>query len=133
MLRADGLALDTHVEACCLLAYICGGGFIMPRDGPVQSVLAAHGSRAARAGLAGPLRALVPPLADYKPVIAERMKLLADALDTVPVRACDACGAADAPELKRCARCRKVHYCSVACQRAAWPQHKRDCVAAAAA
>eukprot|EP00038_Savillea_parva_P009384 m.183201 g.183201 ORF g.183201 m.183201 type:complete len:657 (+) comp15750_c0_seq1:362-2332(+) len=47
---------------------------------------------------------------------------------------CDQC--AKLPEqqghLKICSRCRKSRYCSQACQKAAWKQHKRVCVAEAA-
>lgn len=34
---------------------------------------------------------------------------------------------ADAPRGKRCAACRLVRYCSVACQAADWPGHKAAC------
>jgi hypothetical protein len=44
--------------------------------------------------------------------------------------ACAGCGAADAA--KRCAACRAVFYCSAACQRAHWREHKAPCAAAAA-
>lgn len=40
---------------------------------------------------------------------------------------CLACGKGGA-ELLRCSRCRSVRFCSVACQRAAWKDHKADCV-----
>jgi len=35
--------------------------------------------------------------------------------------------------LKACSRCKAVWYCSVACQREAWPEHKLSCVPAAPA
>ncbi len=31
-------------------------------------------------------------------------------------------------ELLKCARCTRVYYCGAACQRAAWPAHKAECV-----
>jgi TPR repeat protein len=41
---------------------------------------------------------------------------------------CAACGA---PATSRCAACAGAHYCSAACQRAAWPHHKVACARAA--
>ena len=38
---------------------------------------------------------------------------------------CGRCGAPNAPKI--CGRCRAMHYCSAACQRADWAQHKGDC------
>lgn len=31
-------------------------------------------------------------------------------------------------DFKRCGKCRDASYCSVACQRKAWPEHKKHCV-----
>ena len=44
---------------------------------------------------------------------------------------CCACGAAsgDSMHMKACA-CKQVYYCSLACQRLDWPQHKTMCLAA---
>lgn len=41
---------------------------------------------------------------------------------------CAACGKTG--ELKRCGRCRTVHYCGPACQKQHWKTHKPDCKAA---
>ena len=38
---------------------------------------------------------------------------------------CGRCGAPNASKI--CGRCRAMHYCSAACQRADWAQHKGDC------
>jgi hypothetical protein len=89
-----------------------------------------NGVRAARAGWAALLRDAVPRLdLRFNNNTKHRMMALTDALDSVPLRrACrDGCGATDAPELKACGRCRAVHYCSVACQRAAWATHRQSC------
>ena len=46
--------------------------------------------------------------------------------------ACDACGkqpTRDGPPLMLCGRCKVRRYCSVACQRAAWKDHKDECKA----
>jgi hypothetical protein len=51
------------------------------------------------------------------------------------VGACDHCGGrpaaeagqAAAPRLKICSACKCAKYCSQACQRSAWRQHKREC------
>ncbi|KDQ29743.1 hypothetical protein PLEOSDRAFT_1040377 [Pleurotus ostreatus PC15] len=42
---------------------------------------------------------------------------------------CAACGGPGKPKLLRCARCKKVSYCSAACQKAAWKRHKVNCKA----
>ena len=36
-------------------------------------------------------------------------------------------------DFKRCSRCKKIHYCSSACQKAHWKTHKPTCGSAAAA
>ena len=45
-----------------------------------------------------------------------------------PTAACSQCGT---PATKKCSRCRAASYCSAACQRYAWPQHKSACARAA--
>ncbi|KAG6827252.1 hypothetical protein H0H92_012613 [Tricholoma furcatifolium] len=63
-------------------------------------------------------------------VAAIAQKWLARRRGEEPPRAekrCDKCGAADIP-LKNCAKCRVARYCTVECQRAAWPTHKSSCV-----
>ncbi len=47
-----------------------------------------------------------------------------------PTRRCLNTGCLKTTDLLRCARCRRVTYCSTACQRAAWPEHKKSCVQA---
>ena len=39
---------------------------------------------------------------------------------------CGRCGAPNASKI--CGRCRAMHYCSAACQRADWLQHKKECL-----
>lgn len=41
---------------------------------------------------------------------------------------CNYCGLAATKELKICGRCKKVSYCNVSCQKAAWKAHKIICV-----
>ena len=41
-------------------------------------------------------------------------------------RVCASCGSPN--NLKSCARCKTVSYCSVACQKAAWKSHKQLCM-----
>ena len=44
--------------------------------------------------------------------------------------ACDACArlpSVGQPTFKVCARCKSRRYCGVACQRAHWPTHKKEC------
>ena len=46
---------------------------------------------------------------------------------TVPdINICTGCGAANR-SLRRCGRCRSVHYCSRECQRGHWPIHRFNC------
>lgn len=56
---------------------------------------------------------------------------------SAPVKRCIVCGATKGPgvKIKLCAGCRDpaVAFCSVACQRQCWPQHKAACKAAQAA
>ena len=46
---------------------------------------------------------------------------------------CDYCGKLPEQQglLKICSRCRKTRYCSQACQKASWKQHKRVCISEA--
>jgi len=46
--------------------------------------------------------------------------------------AADGCGHATATGTKQCSRCKQVRYCSVACQRSHWKQHKAQCSQAGA-
>ena len=41
-------------------------------------------------------------------------------------RLCDKCGQSSGA-MRKCGQCRKVHYCSAACQKEAWKDHKRVC------
>ena len=43
---------------------------------------------------------------------------------------CENCGAAETEKqvtLRLCSGCKSIHFCSVACQRKLWPQHKHEC------
>jgi len=40
---------------------------------------------------------------------------------------CAHCGAQPAASLRRCARCKEASYCGAECQKAAWPEHKKNC------
>lgn len=41
---------------------------------------------------------------------------------------CESCGLV-LIDVKRCGRCRCAAYCSQACQKQHWPQHKKECKA----
>ena len=45
-----------------------------------------------------------------------------------PFDACATCGKHQTQlQLKKCGRCKAVFYCSVACQKNDWKQHKTEC------
>jgi hypothetical protein len=44
-----------------------------------------------------------------------------------PGERCERCGRTDV-KMRLCGKCRAARYCSEACQRAAWKQHKKTCV-----
>ena len=52
-------------------------------------------------------------------------------LDQPSGNGCATCGKKESPgngtKMQKCARCLKVKYCSVECQRAAWKTHKKNC------
>ena len=53
------------------------------------------------------------------------MEHLTEALDRLGVKTCPVCGKTGAKSL--CLGCRSVSYCGKACQKVAWPSHKREC------
>ena len=53
------------------------------------------------------------------------MEHLTEALDRLGVKTCPVCGKTGAKSL--CVACRSVSYCGKACQKIAWPSHKREC------
>ena len=53
------------------------------------------------------------------------MEHLTDALSRLGVKTCPVCGKTGAKSL--CKGCRSVSYCGKACQKVAWPTHKREC------
>ena len=53
------------------------------------------------------------------------MEHLTLALDRLGVKTCPVCGKTGAKSL--CLGCRSVSYCGKACQKVAWPTHKREC------
>ena len=46
---------------------------------------------------------------------------------TMTISSCANCGKGEDCDLKKCSACMAVKYCSVACQKAHRPQHKREC------
>eukprot|EP01116_Phalansterium_solitarium_P025749 TRINITY_DN999_c0_g2_i3.p1 TRINITY_DN999_c0_g2~~TRINITY_DN999_c0_g2_i3.p1 ORF type:complete len:196 (-),score=25.25 TRINITY_DN999_c0_g2_i3:646-1233(-) len=73
------------------------------------------------------LVALDPPPPPGSPAAAAISEFLSDP-DWPHARCANAhCTATSPAELKKCARCESVRYCSVECQTADWPQHKTGC------
>jgi len=58
--------------------------------------------------------------------ITDREQPFAQAMRARDVTECDRCGAW-CEKQQRCAGCKAVSYCDVACQKAAWKQHKKAC------
>ncbi|KAI0067004.1 hypothetical protein BV25DRAFT_1878026 [Artomyces pyxidatus] len=72
-----------------------------------------------------PVAAELKNLAEEAHALAERSGGVA-----VPLaegRGCALCGGGGDPRLLSCSRCKKVKYCSGACQRADWKRHKSSC------
>ncbi|KXZ51063.1 hypothetical protein GPECTOR_14g49 [Gonium pectorale] len=72
--------------------------------------------------------------AGMKPTAGDAASALAAAA-AAPTANCASCGAAPpagGPPLQSCSGCRRVRYCSRACQVAHWPEHKGPCKAAKA-
>ena len=46
---------------------------------------------------------------------------------TMTISSCENCGKGEGCDLKKCSACKMVQYCSVGCQKALRPQHKREC------
>ena len=74
------------------------------------------------AGTASSSQAVFPPLdsaarSDFRLLLAQP--------DRLPT--CSGCGASDVERVKPCSACRAAAYCSTACQRRHWPQHKAEC------
>ena len=116
--------------AIATLVVVCSGAAVQDTGPPLQACVAA---RAARAGVGTALAAALAQAPVNSLVQSRAVALVAALAEVPPPRACDGCGAVDAPELKRCGRCRSARFCSVACQRAAWPAHKTVCVPVARA
>ena len=59
----------------------------------------------------------------------ENMQNVTAALNALGVKTCLACGKAGAKsELKSlCMGCKTVYFCGKACQKEAWPGHKKEC------
>ena len=55
----------------------------------------------------------------------ENMQNVTAALNALGVKTCLACGKAGAKSL--CMGCRSVSFCGKACQKVAWPGHKKEC------
>ena len=55
----------------------------------------------------------------------ENMQNLTAALNALGVKTCLACGKSGAKSL--CMGCRSVSFCGKACQKVAWPGHKKEC------
>mmetsp|Transcript_18948 Transcript_18948/g.48095 ORF Transcript_18948/g.48095 Transcript_18948/m.48095 type:complete len:110 (+) Transcript_18948:990-1319(+) len=95
----------------------------LPPPAMGAAVQAVHGTRAGSrhqlVGAALHLRHLLhqPGAPQPRRVVAEQ----------VAAAACGASGAANGGPLLRCGGCKSAHYCSAACHKAGWKQHKLVC------
>jgi len=63
--------------------------------------------------------------------ITEKLPIPVDVADDASrkERTCEGCGITWRKTMPRCMRCLAVRYCSTACQRAHWKEHKKACTA----
>lgn len=69
----------------------------------------------------------IPEMGPY--LVVDQYNAKGESVVNAPVAAddqCDACYQSKST-LKKCSVCRRAKYCSVECQKSAWPQHKLEC------
>ncbi|EPQ57659.1 hypothetical protein GLOTRDRAFT_128016 [Gloeophyllum trabeum ATCC 11539] len=128
------IPLSTQVDQPCICS--CGRGvdlesFKAMDAMPSWRYLRPYATRAA----IGPLFAVsyVEPVASRLSGLVKKMQegLVGPGATASPVsdtrEKCKACGGAGKPTLLVCGRCKATKYCSAACQRADWKEHKQVC------
>jgi hypothetical protein len=99
-------------------------------------MLKVAGEALASAALTRPRDFRTPELPPASMPVLPATLTLGDTMDRARRRLvgapCGACGV-ESKEAKACAACKAAFFCSVACQRAAWPAHKAACKVNAAA
>lgn len=70
-------------------------------------------------------------IAAARPAVSRPDASAADTDDTFSsIVYCSKCGKrGTSASINKCARCKTALYCSTDCQKAAWPEHKHECVA----
>ena len=141
LLRADCEALVGRA-ATALILLDCGGDFdelIQLFEGPstlehlLNCGLGAQVQEAAAIALAAPALAAAPALDAAPSAVLPRPAAAAVAAAgpmgqvATPPRVCAAPGCGATTGLRRCAGCATVRYCSEACSRAHWREHRGEC------